>query len=223
MNKYNIKYSESIPILNCDFEGPKWDEAELIELKYVRPESVNPLPKTSVKLLWGEDGINGIFKVEDHSLLARYTNIHEPVWRDSCVEFFVKPKGVRGYINFEFNCIGTLLCSHVTNHERTTDGFRESRRIEKEDCQSVLRMSSINEPVPVEVTAEKEWYLEFFIPFELLRKYFGDITINPGDEWTSNFYKCGDDLINPHWIAWSEVKELNFHSPEDFGKIVFGK
>lgn len=216
-----IKYSEQVNEISLNWNDTKWDRADVITLTEVRPESKGLLPVTSVKMIWGKEGINGIFKVEDHALLAKYTHDLEPVWRESCVEFYVKPKDSTGYMNFEFNCIGTLLCSHVIDHERTKEGFKDWRFISKEDCQDVLRKSSLEEPVPVEIKREIEWYLEFFIPISLLVKYFGNAGIQKGDEWKGNFYKCGDDLSDPHWISWSGVRELNFHNPDDFGRITF--
>ncbi|MHC1739220.1 MAG: carbohydrate-binding family 9-like protein [Ignavibacteriaceae bacterium] len=223
MKETLIKYSEKVTEISLDWNDTKWDWADAITLAEVRPESRGLLPVTSVKMIWGKEGINGIFKVEDHSLLAKYTKDQEPVWRESCVEFYVKPKDSTGYMNFEFNCLGTLLSSHVINHERTKDGFKDWRFISKEDCQDVLRKTSIKEPTAVEVKRETEWYLEFFIPIFLLEKYFGNVGIQNGDKWLCNFYKCGDDLSNPHWISWSGVRELNFHNPEDFGSLIFVK
>lgn len=223
MKETIIKYSEKVNEISLNWNDAKWDSADTVILKEIRPESRRLLPVTSVKMIWGKEGLNGIFKVEDHSLLGKYTKDLEPVWRESCVEFYVKPKDSSGYMNFEFNCIGTLLCSHVINHERTKDGFKDWRFISREDCREVLRKSSIKGAIPVEVKKETEWFLEFFIPMSLLEKYFGKIGIEDGDEWTGNFYKCGDDLSNPHWISWSEVRELNFHNPDDFGKLIFIK
>jgi hypothetical protein len=48
----------------------------------------------------------------------------DPVWKDSRVEFFAQPMPERGYFNFEFNCGGAFLCYHITNPERTTEGFK---------------------------------------------------------------------------------------------------
>jgi hypothetical protein len=46
-------------------------------------------------------------------------------------------------------------------------------------------------------------------------------TIEKGNLWRANFYKCGDDTSHPHWAAWSPVDELNFHLPRCFGRLGF--
>ncbi|MDY0080858.1 MAG: carbohydrate-binding family 9-like protein [Ignavibacteriaceae bacterium] len=216
-----IKLVNNYKGVNLSYNDPKWAGCEEILLNEVRVESKGSLPLTRVKLSACSEGINGIFKIEDSSILARYKRDQEPVWRDSCVEIYLKPGNVKGYMNFEFNCIGTLLCSYITNHERTEDGFKEWRFVADEDCEAVGRKTSLSESYAEEVEFGKEWYLEFFIPLSMLKKYFGEIEIAEGEEWYCNLYKCGDDLQNPHWISWSPVRELNFHNPDDFGKIKF--
>ena len=53
-----------------------------------------------------------IWKVEDQFVLARRTEHQQPVYRDSCVEFFFTPGGDPaevGYFNLETNCAGVKL------------------------------------------------------------------------------------------------------------------
>jgi len=59
--------------------------------------------------------------------------MEDPVYKDSCVEFFVKPKPDKGYFNFEFIAVGTLLCSYITDPERTREGFREFVSVPEEE------------------------------------------------------------------------------------------
>ena len=44
-----------------------------------------------------------------------------------------------------------------------------------------------------------------------------------GDGMTlrANFYKCGDDTAQPHYIAWNAVDHPtpNFHLPQYFGEL----
>ena len=38
-----------------------------------------------------------------------------------------------------------------------------------------------------------------------------------------NFYKCGDNLPNPHFLSWNKIDfpRPNFHLPEFFGEVSF--
>jgi hypothetical protein len=44
-----------------------------------------------------------------------------------------------------------------------------------------------------------------------------------GETCRGNFFKCGDDLPEPHFVAWNNVNapSPNFHVPECFGEILF--
>jgi len=217
---YKIKYVDLIDEISCNINDKKWENSQIAEINCIRHESIQPVPEANVKLIRNDRGLNGIFTVHDFTLLAKRKNDLEFVWNDSCVEFFLKAGDVLGYMNFEFNCIGKLYCTHVRNPVRTADGFKDSVRLTLDDCGSVLRCSSLTEPIESEISKEITWHLEFFIPIELLKKYFGELKYQECEEWSCNFYKCGDELSNAHWVSWSEVKKLNFHRPEDFGKLV---
>jgi hypothetical protein len=47
------------------------------------------------------------------------------------------------------------------------------------------------------------------------------LTIENGNLWRANFYKCGHDTSHPHRGAWSPVDELNYHLPRCFGRLGF--
>ncbi len=41
----------------------------------------------------------------------------------------------------------------------------------------------------------------------------------------ANFYKCGDELPEPHYLSWNPInlEKPNFHTPDFFGDIYFEK
>jgi len=197
--------------------------ADMLELAHFRPEGSTHRPKTSVKLLYTAEGIFGIFRVEDRYVRCKHTRYGDPVYKDSCVEFFVKPKADKGYFNFEFNCGGAFLCDYITNPERTPEGFREFVPILEEEGRHIIVHHSLPGVVDPEIRDAITWTLEFFIPIVLLEKYVGEIGDVGGSEWKMNFYKCGDGTSHPHWASWQPVPRLNFHMPECFGIIRFAQ
>jgi hypothetical protein len=44
-----------------------------------------------------------------------------------------------------------------------------------------------------------------------------------GKTCNANFYKCGDKLAEPHFIAWSNIDtpKPDFHRPDFFGQVFF--
>jgi hypothetical protein len=218
---YIVRFAVLRPELRGSWDGPAWMQADMLELAHFRPEGSRHRPKTFVKLLYNAEGIFGIFRVEDRYVRCVHTRYGDPIYKDSCVEFFVKPKADKGYFNFEFNCGGAFLCNYITNPDRTPGGFREFVRIPEEEGRHIIVDHSLPEIVEPEIKDGVTWTLEFFVPFGLIEKYIGEIGDVAGSQWKANLYKCGDETSHPHWASWQPVPKLNFHTPECFGAIRF--
>ncbi len=129
----------------------------------------------------------------------------EPVWQDSCVEFFVKQNDI--YRNFEFNSLGVCL-----------SGFGPKRnareRLNDDSMAQILRFPSLSiESLPSE-DVPTNWSLTVAIPLEL-------IGLKSGSQFMANFYKCGDKTKVPHYISWSPIKAPvpDFHLPGFFAPL----
>ena len=107
------------------WDGAFWRHTQSLSVGCFRPEGSDHRPLTQCKLLYDEQNIYGIFRVEDQYVLSAHTKFQSDVWKDSCAEFFVKPKNDKGYFNFEFNCGGALLASYVTDGTRVRDSLKE--------------------------------------------------------------------------------------------------
>jgi hypothetical protein len=203
------------------WDGSPWRQADTLEIAHFRAEGNDHRPRTFARLLYNNEGIFGIFRVEDRYVRCIRTKYGEAVYKDSCVEFFVRPKPDKGYFNFEFNCGGTLLCSYITDPERIHDGFREYVLIPETEAQVIEIHHSMPQVVDPEIAEPAGWTLEFFIPFGLIGQYTGSLGDVTGQEWKANFYKCGDGTSHPHWASWQPLPEKNFHLPKCFGSIRF--
>lgn len=216
-----VRAGSGEPGMKGAWDGAAWGGVESLEIACFRPESSGHRPRTRAKLLYGSGGLFGIFHVEDRYVRCVHSRYMDPVYLDSCVEFFVRPRPDRGYFNFEFNCGGALLCSYITDPARTKEGFREYVRLPEEDGRRVAIHHSMPALIDTEIPEAVSWTLEFFLPFPLLEKYAGPLGEMPGARWGANFYKCGDGTSHPHWAAWSPVDSLNFHLPDCFGTLLF--
>ena len=219
--EYVVKRAGSSAPLNADWESGFWGNAATLEIKNFRPESSDHRPRTRARLLHDEKGIHGIFRVEDKFVRCVRTNYFDEVWKDSCVEFFARPKADAGYFNFEFNCGGAFLCSYIVNPERTADGFKDFAKVPLEIAQGIKVKSSLPGKIEKEIEEPVVWTLGFFIPFSIFENYVAAIGRVSGQVWRGNFYKCAEEVSHPHWAAWARVDELNFHLPRCFGKIRF--
>jgi hypothetical protein len=139
---------------------------------------------------------------------------NSPVSQDSCVEFFISLNGGGEYYNFEFNCIGTCKAAFGPKDRKERDSLPDGI-IDQINRYALIKTGKKYRDGLV------AWELTVSIPatvfcYDQLRSF-------KGLKSTANFYKCGDNLPEPHFIVWNDVKAANpdFHLPEFFGKIHF--
>ena len=221
MSNYTVKYSAQAPALKADWQDPLWQQAEVISVNQFREESTDHRPVVEAKLLYGDEGIHGIFHVQDKYVRCVQKNLHDLVCKDSCVEIYLHPKPELGYINFEISGNTTLLCYYITDTEGAPTTFKEFVKITPEQADQIQIVSTLPAQVEPEITEPTTWSLQFFAPFALFEQYMGELGEIKGQEWRSNLFKCGDETSHPHWASWQPVPELNFHDPSAFGTIVF--
>ena len=220
-NIYTVYGATRAPEFKGLWDGQAWQRAPAATLASFRPESSDHRPLTRVKLLYDRTGLYGLFRVRDRYVRCIRTGLQAEVYKDSCVEFFVKPLQTGGYFNFEFNCGGAMRAAYIRDHRRTRDGFKDYAPLPMGLCRRVRIHHTMPETVAPERVQNALWHLEFFIPLSLLETYTGKLAMGEGGLWQANFYKCADESSHPHWAAWSEVDALNFHLPHCFGQIRF--
>ncbi|MFO7534467.1 MAG: carbohydrate-binding family 9-like protein [Kiritimatiellia bacterium] len=221
MPSYTIRSASAAPKPDSDWSDPVWQKAATAKIAWFHGKSEFRHPVTTVKVLHTPKGIHLFFRVEDRHVIARCTRYQEQVCQDSCVEFFVEPPGNRGYLNFEFNCIGTLLLYHITDPTRKGKSFTLSRKVPRKLAKTMTIHSTFTGKMKKAVPGPVVWFLQAFIPFSLFESLLGPITPVAGSTWRGNFYKCGSD--HPHYVCWAPVGKLNFHQPQFFGKLLFAK
>jgi len=219
---YTVRRAETAPVLDGAWDDPVWRNADVLTVDRFHEASSDHRPRVQAKLLYTDEGIHVIWRVADRYILCRHTAYQDPVYKDSCVEFFVQPKSGKGYFNFEMNCGGTLLLTYIEKATRTSDGFEKYTVVPWEWGRRVKVYHSMPEVVDPEITEPREWVLQYFIPFALLEAFVGPIGSPSGQEWRANFYKCADACSHPHWAGWAPIgKELNFHQPDAFAPLRF--
>jgi Carbohydrate-binding family 9 len=153
------------------------------------------------------------FIVNESNTKAVYTKFNQPVWEDSCVEFFISFDN-ENYYNLEFNCIGNYLCEYGSGrHNRESLDEKLLNQIELSPSLGYNKIEIINSPT--------EWTLEIIIPKTIF--CYDHIESFNGLKATGNFYKCGDKQVFPHFLSWNAIQadSPDFHLPEFFGKIQF--
>lgn len=208
-----------VPLLPDAAATVDWEKCPVATLSHYRTESKTTDPVATVQLCrLGDKFIRGRFQVRGEIVRATRLENGQEVWKDSCCEWFVQPAGSVAYINFEFNALGRVLAMVIRDPTRTETGFKDYRRFEASDYESIQVSASLqNGPIVGEEATE--WSLEFTISLELLTRLLGPLDFSRA--WRCNFNKCGDETKYPHWATWSPIEALEFHAPKCFGFLAF--
>jgi hypothetical protein len=169
-------------------------------------------PEVAFAMAYGKDAIFLKFYVEEKHLRAVNSEPNQPVYEDSCVEFFISFEDEAEYYNFEFNCAGTCLLGFGKGRDGRE--LISPEIIKKITSQSTLRPATNAE-------ANVRWELTLAIPFFAFQ--YHEINSLSDKKCRANFYKCGDKLPEPHFLAWNNISSEapNFHLPEFFGRVEF--
>lgn len=153
------------------------------------------------------------YYVKEKNILAQETRTNGDVYKDSTVEFFVSLDG-RNYYNFEFSCIGTRHLAY--GPDRNKRALISPEIVEKIEINSTLG----NQPF-AEKSGNFDWEMMIRIPISTF--IFDDNKVFDGINATANFYKCGDETSDPHFVTWNPVgtESPDYHRPEFFGKLHF--
>ncbi len=172
------------------------------------------LPNVDFRIAHTNNEIILKYYVKEKNPKAVETKINGDVYKDSCVEFFVSPRADGFYYNFEFNCIGT---AHVAYGEKRGD----RQLLDSEIVKSIVAKSTIgNTPVDLK-NYNREWAIFIIIPKMVM---INDIDMNwTGANAKGNFYKCGDETEEMHFVSWNEVgtEKPDYHQYKYFGNLFF--
>jgi len=216
---YKVRKAIVRPGVDGLWDGDIWKGVEEIRVDNYMGDEPEHKPDTRVKVLYDDESLYVIFKVEDNCLLARAENYQDGVCTDSCVEFFFTPSSdvEDGYFNLEVNCGGTALFRHQISREVG------QKDVSAEDFEKVEMFHSADRIIDPERNGDASWVIEYKLPIEILSKYAKVDKPGAGVKWGANFYKCADNTSKPHWLTWSVVDKVepDFHRPDFFGRLEF--
>ncbi|WP_139995209.1 carbohydrate-binding family 9-like protein [Paenibacillus paridis] len=186
--------------------------ADAISIQHYQWTQAQQFPEVHIFLSYTKEAFQLSFHVYEENPLIRYTRQNEPVYQDSCVEFFIQPTPDRDarYLNLEMNAAGTLLVG--LGKDRLDRLY-----IEPEDHPPLHIRTEINRID--ETNGKIFWSAELRIPMDWLSALFPGFAPVTGSTLRGNFYKCGDETASPHYGSWSKVNSNvpDFHRSEDFG------
>ncbi len=210
-----------IPTIQVANSEPMFDKIQLMAkgALHLAISQVNwpaDFPKSmpvTVSVAHDNEKIYLYYQVLGEELRAVNTKDFMSVWEDSCVEFFMQREGEKSYRNFEFNAHGVLLASKRESKD-------DAEQLSEELMAAIKRFVTIEHQYKDGIQLSN-WTLYAEIPKDAL----GFSTNEPLSQQTigANFYKCGDETVEPHFISWNgiDTPSPNFHVPQFFGKLTF--
>lgn len=165
-------------------------------------------PDTYFKMGVVGESLVASLKCYEENPRAVFENRDDPIYRDSCLEFFVAPfEDKEEYINIEMNSKGAFLCEFGKGkYDRVflksfTDAAPVVEAFNGEDINGSFW--------GVKATLTKDFLSDVY---KIEKENIDFTTVK------ANFYKCGDDCEVQHYLAFSPVTTLppGFHNPECF-------
>lgn len=194
---------KKISCQTLSIEDPLWRYIEKAELDCYDFCKIKDYPKTSARLVYSETGITILFETNEKDVLARYHNLNDPAYTDSCMEFFFNPCPQKGnrYMNLELGAGGALLIQTGTSrHDR-------------------VYIDTCLEQFKIDIKIRDDgWNARIFVPFKFILCNFEEIS----NVFYGNLQKCGNDTVCPHYPVWNQIITAvpDFHTPSGFGRFI---
>jgi hypothetical protein len=191
--------------------------SSFLDTQALHPIDIQPWPEFNYRsqvrfaLAHSGDSLYLKFQVAEKYVRATYRASNDPVYKDSCVEFFLAPGDRQTYYNLEFNCLGTCLMGYGPKD-------KEKRRYLPDAVIATIQRQALLQAGAGTLYC---WELTVAIPRQVF--CYHELATLQGLKGGANFYKCGDALPEPHFLVWNDIKALepDFHLPEFFGEIMF--
>lgn len=218
-SEYAVTKLQTPMPVDGNWDKPQWQNIKAVEIDNYMGRIPSFKPTVNGKMMYDENNLYLIFKVDDAFVRCNTKKINGPVWEDNCVEFFFSPDFHHPdkYFNLEINCSGVPLMHYnaVAKKEITELKIDEIKSIEI--AHTYTPIDDIEKPGPL------TWSLEYRIPLALLEKYANITEPEKGVFWRANFYKIAHKSSNPHYMSWAPVKSdnIDMHLPEFFGLLKF--
>jgi len=220
-SRYQVTRLKERPEINAVWDKAPWTGIKSLQLTHYMGDKPEHFPLTEAKIAYDDSAIYVIFRVKDKYVKAVHNKHQDPVYTDSCVEFFFSPdeSSTDGYFNLEMNCGGTMLFHHQTAPRTNQTHIAEA------DIQQVEVAHTMPGIVDPEIEEDTTWCVEYRIPFSVLGSYRDFPIPESGTNWRANLYKCADETSHPHWLTWApiDLPGPDFHQPDFFGILEFQK
>lgn len=202
------------------------DWAKATELTLTNTVTGAPVPlKSTVKALWDDKYFYVGFYFEDPDAWTTFLKDEEPLWEQEVAEVFIDPEGKgHSYYEFEINPINKIVDLFVLNQGPKYKGFYKVWQ-EWNFSTAMKRAVVVEGDGKTRGSKDKSWTVELGFPFDEMWTA-PNIPPQDGDMWRVNFYRIEHPSTNAKedwYAAWNPTISPSFHTPWQFGKVIFKK
>lgn len=216
-----LKFDTPTPSIAQIDSAFKANNIEFNNIDCVNWEGYNYNPSVKFAIAYSTEEIYLQYLVQEDDIKAVYeADTASAPYKDSCVEFFCIPGEGGEYYNLELNCIGKgTFAGGAKRTERTKYGQDVLDQIRRE---ASLGSKAFGIKTKEDNNGEPfNWKVTVAIPLKLYA--LSKVEPLKGRTIKANFYKCGDDMPNKHYLSWNPIgtEKPNFHTPDYFGNLKF--
>lgn len=187
--------------------APRWDAVPVMPIdNLLWTDSIDV--SAQAQICYDEDYLYLRMEAVEPNIRMEETDILAAVCQDSCLEFFLRPTERMDYFNIEFNPNKIVYL-----------GFGSG-------VHNLIRLLPDTDALfaPCVEFTNDGWVLTYRVPFSFVKQFFPEFEVKEGVKMYANAYKCGDETVKPHYLAWNPVNSMTpaFHRPQDFGTLIFG-
>ena len=186
-------------------DQPDWSQIPVMHIDYQKKDVQHGVTAQS-QLCWSDEGIHVHLSCKEEKIRKELTEKLDPIWEDSCLEFFIRPTEDMHYFNIEFNPNCALFLGYS---------------MRKPNITRLILPNHMATFKPVANLTQDGWEITYIVPFSLIQNFFPTFEPKSGTKFYGNCYKCGDKTEIPHFLMWNPLPlEASFHSPEYFGRLI---
>lgn len=213
--RYEVKKAPSKIVVDGRLDDAAWRTAATVEFIFPWAQQTGAKQKTIARLLWDTDNLYIAYQCDDADIVAHYTQLDDPTYKDDAVEFFVNPKPTQGfYYGLEMNARATLY-DYFYAHPQLL--------LKRVNFTGVQLATSIDGTLNQTGDKDRGWSLEVAIPWKNFEELGATAAPTPGAVWTANLNRWDGTEPNRRLSLWSdpEMKTPTPHNPKRFGQLVF--
>jgi len=205
-----IAYCPSFSTLSLEQVVQQLSSGEMTPITCVNwPLVTDYCPDARVSIARDDARVYIMWRVQGEKVRCVSTLDLQPVWEDSCCEFFITLPDGR-YMNLECNAIGAMTSSRRV--ERKVD----VQYLTPAEFARIERYSSLPHEV-IDSQEPMDYTLAIAVPMDLI----GLDAQHLPEHIMANVYKCGDKTARMHFVSLFPIAipQPDFHRPDFFQAI----